>query len=221
VSGSGSGPASGAGEGPASGADTGGRRHRRPLFFDNAHLAEHGGAVDPVQEIEAAHQSAAVLVRAGRAADDPALTARLVALVEDVGLSTVADLWSTRPPRSLPGALWRLYALREWVRMHPLAASREYAAGMRHTGVDHVVAGPEEPPGPQELRELLDAVLRGVFAGDLAVALERAAAFCRVISAGRADVSEGPDAAQTAAALAGTAHDLTAAAALWRLGQLT
>ena len=112
MTGSGSGPASGVGDGPASGADAGGRRHRRPLFFDNAQLAEHGGAVDPVQEIEAAHQSAAVLVRAGRAADDPALTARLVALVEDVGLWTVADLWSTRPPRSLPGALWRLYALR-------------------------------------------------------------------------------------------------------------
>lgn len=198
-----------------------GARPRRPLFFDNEKLAEHGGAVDPVQEIEAAHHSAAVLVRAGRAAEDPALTARLVALVEDVGMSTVADLWSTRPARSLPGALWRLYALREWVRTNPVQASREYAAGMRHTGVDHAVAGAEEPPGPQELRELLDAVLRGVFDGDLAVALERAAAFCRVVSSGRAEVSDGPGFAQTAAALLGTAQDLAQAAALWRRGELT
>ncbi len=193
---------------------------RRPIFFDDAALEAHGGTVDPVQQIEAAHESAAVLVHAGRAAADPQLTERLVALVQDVGLSTVADLWATRPARSLPGALWRLYALREWVRTTPQEASREYAAGMRHTSVDHAVAGAQEPPGPEELRELLDAVLRGVFDGDFAVALERAAAFCRVVSAGRAEVSEGEPAAQSASALQGTAVDLAAAAAAWRQGDL-
>lgn len=198
----------------------GGGRPRRPLFLDLAGLEAHGGAVDPVRQIEAAHESAAVLVRAGRATADPDLTARLVALVEQVGLSTVADLWAARPARSLPGALWRLYALREWVRRDPVEASREYAAGIRHTAVSHVVAGAAEPPGPRELGELLDAVLRGVFDGDLAVALERAAAFCRVVSAGRADTTEGEGAASAAAGLLGTAGDLDAAAALWRAGEL-
>ena len=37
-------------------------------------------------------------------------------LVDDIGLSTLADLWASRPARTLPGALWRLYLLREWMR---------------------------------------------------------------------------------------------------------
>lgn len=124
-------------------------RPRRPVFFDDAELEAHGGVVDPVRQIEAAHASAATLVNAGRSTSDPAVTARLVALVEDLGLSTLAELWSERPTRSLPGALWRLYVLREWVRRDPEEASREYAAGIRHTGVDHAVAGAAEPPGPR------------------------------------------------------------------------
>src|SRR5688500_7667966 len=95
--------------------------------------------------------------------------------------SQPSTTWSRGPPRR-PGR-----------RRSPEQASAEYAAGMRFAAVNHVVAGPAEPPGPQELRELTDAILRGVFEGDLAVALERAAAFCRVISSGRADLAHGSD----------------------------
>lgn len=63
---------------------------------------------DPAQLTEAAHETAAVLVGTGRAASDPDLTSRLVALVDELGLSTLAELWADRPARSLPGALWRL-----------------------------------------------------------------------------------------------------------------
>ncbi|MCE1177731.1 MAG: hypothetical protein LWW86_01670 [Micrococcales bacterium] len=194
------------------------RLPRRPRHFSPAALEAHGGtSPGPAELTEAAHETAAVLVGAGRAAADPEVTARLVALVDEIGLSSVAELWSQRPARSLPGALWRLYALREWVRRAPVEASREYAAGMRFTSVDHVVAGMAEPPGPDEVRALADAILRGVFEGDLAVALERAAAFCRVVSSGRADVGPSPEAA---AQMLTTAQDLEAAARLWRAGQL-
>lgn len=195
-------------------------RPRRPLYLDSAGLEAQAGSFDPVQEAQAAHESAAILVHRGRASDDPELTARLVALAEEVGLDTLAHLWATRPARSLPGALWRLYVLRDWVRRDPAGASREYAAGIRYAAVNHVVAGPADPPGPEELRTLLDAVLRGVFEGDLAVALERAAAFARVVSAGRAAESEGEAAATQAADLLATAEDLTASARAWRQGAL-
>lgn len=195
-------------------------RPRRPAFLSPAGLEAHGGTHDPVREIEAAHQTASVLVHAGRAAHDPALTARLVALVEELGLSTVADLWAGRPARSLPGALWRLYVLREWVRRDPAEASADYSAGRRFSDVDDLVAGAADPTGPQEVRELADAILTGVFEGDLAVALDRAASFCRVVAAGRGERTEGEESAERAAQLLGTADDLSAAAVLWRAEQL-
>ena len=146
----------------------------------------------PAEVTEVAHQTAAILVGTGRAAHDPEVTSRLVGLVDDLGLSTVADLWSARPARSLPGALWRLYALREWVRRSPEEASRQYAAGIRFTDVAHAVAGIAEPPRPEELQRVADQILAGVFEGDLAVALERAAAFCAVVAAGRAELAQRP-----------------------------
>ncbi|HET7302927.1 MAG TPA: hypothetical protein VFJ12_00080 [Segeticoccus sp.] len=193
-------------------------------------MDQHAGALDPAEVAEAAHQTAAVIVGTGRAARDPQVTARLVALVEELGLDTLAELWADRPGRSLPGALWRLYALREWVRRDPHEASRDYAAGICFADVPHVVAGVAEPPGPDELRDLTDAILTGVFEGDLAIALERAAAFCRVVSAGRAsladqrDLDDPADASRRtrrAAALLGTGEDLERCARLWRAGDLT
>lgn len=186
-------------------------------------------AMDPARVSEVAHETAAVIVRTGRAATDPALTARLVCLVDDLGLSTLAELWADRPARSLPGALWRLYALREWVQRDPVGASADYRAGMQYADLAHVVAGVAEPPGPDELRDLTDAVLTGVFDGDLAVALERAAAFCRVVAAGRAHLADEVErgdpllgSAQTrlAASMLTTGEDLQACARLWRRDDL-
>jgi hypothetical protein len=203
---------------------------RRPTFLSHAAMEEQGGtAPDPAEITEAAHATASVLVGTGRASEDPAMTRKLVALVDELGISTLAELWAERPARSLPGALWRLYALREWVQRCPEEASADYAAGMRFTDVNHAVAGVAEPPGPSELRALTDAILTGVFEGDLAVALQRAAAFCRVVSAGRAERANSTDAtdpeaagAQTkrAASMLSTADDLAACARLWQVGEL-
>ena len=196
------------------------RAPRRPAFFSASELEAHGPAYDPTEQIHVAHETALALVHAGRAASDPAVTGKLVALVDDIGLSTLAELWSQRPARSLPGALWRLYVLREWVQRAPEEASRQYSAGIRFTGPNHAVAGAAEPPGPQEMGRVIDEVLRGVFEGDLAVALERAAAFCRVVSAGRADISSGDDSAEAAANVLGMAEDLMVCARLWRSNAL-
>jgi len=196
------------------------RAPRRPAFFSEAALEAHGPAYDPTEQIHVAHETALALVHAGRAASDPVVTQKLVALVDDIGLSTLAELWSQRPARSLPGALWRLYVLREWVQRAPDEASREYAAGIRFPGPNHAVAGAAEPPGPHEMGRVIDEVLRGVFEGDLAVALERASAFCRVVSAGRADISSGDESAEQAANVLVMAEDLTVCARLWRADAL-
>jgi hypothetical protein len=205
-------------------------RPRRPSFLSPAAFDAISGGYDPAQESEAAHSIAAAIVDAGRGAGDPELTARLVTLVDDQGLSTLADLWADRPARSLPGALWRLYVLREGVRRDPVGNARDYAEGQDVAHVSHVVAGVADPTGPQQVSALADAILTGVFDGDLAVALERAAAFCRVSSTGRArratdleptDPLAAAALTRSAAALLTTAEDLEGAARLWRAGELT
>ena len=151
-----------------------------------------------------------------------------------MGRSLVAVIGAVRPARRLPGALWGLYALREWVGRDGVGASADYVAGIRFADVQHVVAGVAEPPGPAEMRELTDTILTGVYEGDLAIALERASSFWRVVAAGRverandADVKDAYDndtlwgSAQTrrAASLLATGADPEACARLWRQGDL-
>lgn len=210
------------------------------MHFGPDAMEAHGGTTPgPAELTEIAHQTAAVIVGTGRAAHDPEVTRRLVTLVDELGLSTVAELWADRPARSLPGTLWRLYVLREWVQRQPEQAAREYAAGIRHTDVSHAVAGVPTPPGPDEVKQLADQILQGVFDGDLALALDRAAAFSSVVSAGRVELAgddwdpdeptrrqdprgTGPSAmTQRAAAMLQTSKDLRASASLWRAGDLT
>jgi hypothetical protein len=91
---------------------------------------------------------------------------------------------------------------------------------MTFTAVDHVVAGTAEPISPEELAATVDAIVGGVFAGDLGTALDRAAALCRVVATGRAALTEGATTARRAAALMETAADLSACASLWRRDDL-
>jgi hypothetical protein len=189
------------------------------------------GDMDPALRSQVAHTTAGAIVHGGRAQgeDDPALVERLVRLVETEGLDVVAALWSDSPATTLPGTLWRLYVLREWVRRDPQTLADRYRLGLDAAPVQHVVVGVVSPPGPEELRVLLDQVLSGVWTGDLAVTLERGAAFCRVLATGAAfdadhlDLAEGDASARltrSAGSLVRTAEELEHAASLWRAGAL-
>lgn len=226
--------------GPGGPASTGrpGPSFRRPAPLAPASLDSFGAdRLDPAVISEIAHETAAILLRTGRASDEPATTDRLVRLVDELGLDTVAELWAQRPARSLPGALWRLYVLREWVRRDPVGASHDFTEGMAHADVAVVIAGAGTPPGPGAMRELADEILRGMYDGDVATALDRAAAFCRVVASGRASrdpdvlqsATDGPELtvadvsarhARSAAAVLSMADDLTGCARAWRRDDL-
>jgi hypothetical protein len=165
-------------------------RQRRPVFPGAGHFEALVGGEDPATRSEAADRCATLLVRGAHDSADEAVVDRVVRLAETEGLDTLADLWAGAPPDSLAGCLWRLYLIRAWVYGDPAGAAREFDAGRRHTPVQVVVAGVVEPPGPDEVRHLVDEVLRGVVRGDFADTLFRAGAFARVAATGRAHLGE-------------------------------
>ncbi|WP_336854346.1 hypothetical protein [Sinomonas albida] len=211
------------------GSSTGPIRPHKPKPFAPIDFEPFAGGADPARVSEAAHLAAQALVRRGRESDDPEITRRLVRLADEQGLDSIAEMWAESPARSLPGALWRLYALRAATRSDPERISVYFTAGKDTAQVSHAVAGVAEPPGADELTAMADAILSGAFDGDFDVALERSAAFCRVVALGQATLADSAEWSNSAHAtkltknahqLVKTAEDLEASAKAWRRGQL-
>ena len=165
-----------------------GRSHHRPMTPGGGFFDDIVGGADPAQVREAGDLAATVLVRGARSSDDPEVAERIVHLAETEGLETLAEVWSGAPADTLAGCLWRLFLLRSWVYAAPEEVAAEFDAGQRRVDVARVVAGVADPPGPDELRRMVDDVLRGIARGDFAVTLFRAAAFARIVAAGRAAI---------------------------------
>jgi hypothetical protein len=151
------------------------------------------GGTDPALVSEAADRAAQLLVRGTKKAGDAEVADRLLHLADTEGIETIAEVWSGSPADSLAGCLWRLYLLRSWVYAEPVRVSREFEAG-RTAQVARVVAGVADPPGPEQLKAMIDEVLRGIAGSDFADVLLRAAAFARVVATGRASLSDPTDA---------------------------
>ena len=200
---------------------------RRPAeLFDRRFAAE-----DPAEVSRVAHSTAQALLARARTDPDGEIVDRLVAFTAEHGIDDIAELWSRSPARSLPGALWRLYLIQLMIHDDPHTAALLYERGrVEIASADPVVAGAPTPAGPDELVDLIDSILRGIFQGDFAVALDRAAAFCRVQASGASHLADEyeatePDRAaaltRRALRLADYATDLAACAALWRRESLT
>lgn len=205
-------------------------RFHRPALFGGRELDAYAGADDPASVSRAAHESAAALVARARASADPGVVDRLVRFTDEHGIDALAELWARSAPHSLPGALWRLYLVRLMIRSDPDGTSLAFGRGSDELStIDALVAGAPTPAGPAEIVELADRILRGVFDGDLALALERAAAFCRLAAAGctslahdydRSEPHRARDFDRRALRLATTADELRASARLARDGAL-
>ncbi|MEO9323272.1 hypothetical protein ABFT23_07255 [Nocardioides sp. C4-1] len=195
------------------------RPHHKPMPRWSGFFDEVEGGADPAVVREAADRAAAVLVRGAGGTADPAVAERLLHLADTEGIETIAEVWAGAPADSLAGCLWRLFLLRSWVHREPVRAAREYDAGRRHAEVAEVVAGVADPPGPDELRAMVDAVLRGIAGSEFADVLLRASAFARVVAAGRAAMTE-PSHDDVRRVL-GLAEQLEAAAHLELAGRLS
>ncbi len=168
------------------------RGHHRPSTPGAGFFEAIEGGADPMLVSEAADRAATLLVRGAHDSSDAEIADRVLHLADSEGLETLAELWSGSPADSLAGALWRLYLIRSWVYADPIAAAADFEAGCAHAPVAQVVAGVADPPGPDELRRMVDQVLRGIAEGDFADVLFRAAAFTRVVATGRASRPPSP-----------------------------
>jgi hypothetical protein len=166
------------------------RAHHRPMQPGGAFFEKQEDGADPALLREAADRAATVLVRGARRSEDPEVAERILHLADREGLETLAQVWAGSPPDSLAGCLWRLFVLRAWVHADAPGAAREFEAGQARAEVARVVSGVAEPPGPEELRSMVDQVLRGIAERDFADVLVRAAAFGRVVATGRASLGD-------------------------------
>ncbi|GAB3063348.1 hypothetical protein [Sediminivirga luteola] len=193
-------------------------RFRRPLAL--ATLEGLRTDLDTATRVEAAHATAAMLVSRGQREADEESVRRFVHLAEEIGLEVIADMWATAPAVSLPGALWRLYVIREWIHSAPSQVAAEFQAGQGRLDVDQVISGVENPPGPDSVRTAADEILAGVFTGDLGMTLLRAAAFVRIVALGRAALHRRGEAQRGPEGLQAMATDLQHCALAWRSGDL-
>jgi hypothetical protein len=202
----------------------------KPTQYSGDKFDEYEGGEDPAQILRVARDTAHALVNRARASDDPEVIDRLVAFTDANGIDALAELWARSSPRSLPGALWRIYLMRLLIRQDADGTSYLYQRGTEVLPtIDAAIAGAVEPTGPEEITELADQILRGMFRGDFGVALDRGASFCRVLSAGCTSVADDSDLTSPeratdlttrAARLALTGQELTACARLFRAGNL-
>jgi hypothetical protein len=195
------------------------RPYHRPLTPGDRFFAGIGSdETDPRRVAEAADRAARLLVRGAHDSGESEVADRVLHLADTEGIEAIADVWAARPPETIAGCLWRLYLLRSWVYADPLGVAREFRAGRDRAAVAGVVAGVADPPGPDELKTMVDQVLRGIAAGDFADVLLRAAAFARVVATGRAELPDGDTVA--AARVQSVADQLDRAARLELAGRL-
>jgi len=202
------------------------REFHRPTQFSGAEFEAIQGGDDPAKMNRVAHESAAALVARVKNDPSPEILDRLVTFTDMHGIDAVAELWAHASPHTLPGALWRIYLVRAVIRQSPAEVTMLFERGVEASStIDPVVAGAPAPATPEEILELADLILRGVFVGDFAIALERGAAFCRLASAGATSVADDQDAVgsdrateltRRALRLSELGADLVACAALWR-----
>ncbi|MCU1549780.1 MAG: DNA-directed polymerase subunit beta [Glaciihabitans sp.] len=202
----------------------------KPTQYSGDKFDTYEGGEDPAQVLRVAHDTAHALVNRARDNDDPEILSRLVAYTDEHGIDAIAELWARSSPRSLPGALWRIYLMRLLIRQDPEGTSLLFQRGSEILQtIDTVVAGAPMPTGPDEITDLADEILRGVFVGDFSIALDRAAAFCRVSAAGATSIADDSDFTSPerateltlrASRLASMADEFTTCARLHRLGEL-
>lgn len=205
------------------------RRFHKPVHRPADVIETLRGDGDPADLRSAAHETAGAFLHRIRQAPDPEIVDRLITYADLHGIDDIAELWADAEAVTLPGAMWRLHLLRHLVASDPERTAYRFRRGLDvDGGVSQAIAGSPNAPSPDEVLALATQILRGAFTGDFAVALERAAAFCRVLSAGATELADSDHDLDRAiaerergAAFLATAQELRHAARAWDEGRLS
>ncbi|WP_103062033.1 hypothetical protein [Actinomyces qiguomingii] len=226
------------------------RQFHRPARLDPEDAENIEGGVDTAVTSELAHRAAQALV--GGFPEDAVETDAsvelitrdgVVAAVAGHGVDAVAELWADSPATTLPGTLWRLFLVCEWLRRDPDLVERRYATVVDLTAIasepkaaaarvrlDAALADARRVPSPQEVRAALDEVLTGRIEDSvpaLVPILNMTAGFLRSLAAGSNATWIDDDADELAhrvtrrdSALVATADELAEAARRAEVGLL-
>lgn len=151
------------------------RQFHRPVLMEPAEAERYTGAEDTAATSALAHQSAQLLIGGYLGADtDTTLSAAgLRKVVASHGVDVIGELWATSPAGTLPGALWRLLLLREWIERDPALVESRYATAVTISDDDAAQArfeaalsqGQRVDSVAQVQAQLNELLLGGAFAG--------------------------------------------------------
>ncbi|MDK8100588.1 MAG: hypothetical protein E6700_10295 [Winkia neuii] len=145
-------------------------RFRRPAMLEPEDAENIVGDKDPALRSDIAHTTAQLLVGTyngyfdkplmlGDATSTPeVLIPRLREIAASGNVDLVAELWSGQPATTLPGALWRLYLLREWARRDKQTTLDRYNQGLQAPKASH---GVDTPPPFKQAFGAINQVLGG------------------------------------------------------------
>ena len=115
------------------------RQFHRPARLAPAVAAAIAGGEDPAVASELAHRAAQALIGGfpgTETDDDPITRSGVVTAFATNGIDDIAELWADSPATTLPGTLWRLFLVREWIRRDPGLVARRYATVVEAAGKD-------------------------------------------------------------------------------------
>ena len=115
------------------------RQFHRPARLDPEAAEQIEGSTDTAVASELAHRAAQALIGGfpgTETEDDPITRSGIVAAVATNGIDDIAELWADSPATTLPGTLWRLFLVREWIRRDPELVARRYATVIDLTEAD-------------------------------------------------------------------------------------
>lgn len=168
--------------------------HHRPVLQPTTAFDWIIGSDDAGASQRLAQETSWALLDRVRRVADPEVVERVVNLAATEGIDDIAELWADSSAHTLAGQLWRIYLLRRIVHADPGGTAELFRHGQAASvTIDPVVAGVADPISPDSIAALCETILRGVFNGDLAVALERAASYCRVMALGATHIADERD----------------------------